>query len=44
VGLVNQFPFCVAQNLFQIDRRHRLKLSVLSRQFNGELLRRAVKG
>ncbi len=35
MGLVDQFPFGVAQNLFKIDRRHQLKLIARARQFNG---------
>ena len=37
VGLVDQFPLGVAQNFFQIDRRHRKHVSAPRRQFNGEL-------
>ena len=34
MGLVDQFPLSVTQNLLKIDRRHRLKVSAQRRQFN----------
>ena len=35
MGLVDQFAFCVAQDFFEVDRRHRMKLIAGVRQFNG---------
>ena len=36
VGLVDEFPLGVAQNFFEIDRRHGEEINAGERQFNGD--------